>query len=43
MILGNVAIRVNKAIDYDPATGKVTNAPEAAQYIQPELREGWKI
>lgn len=43
MILGNVAIRVNKTIDYDPATGKVTNAAEAAQFIQPEMRDGWKI
>jgi len=43
MLLGNVAIRVDKAIDYDPATGKVTNVSEAAQFIQPEMREGWRI
>ena len=43
MILGNVAIRVNKAIDYDPATGKVTNTPDAAKFIQPDMRDGWKI
>lgn len=43
MILGNVAIRVNKPIDYDPATGKVTNTTDAAQFIQPEMRDGWKI
>lgn len=43
MILGNVVVRVGKPIDYDAANQKVTNAPEADQYINPEYRAGWTL
>lgn len=43
MLLGNVAVRTGKAIDYDGKSGTVTNVPEAAQYIAPERRSGWEI
>jgi predicted dehydrogenase len=43
MLLGNVAVRLGKPIEYDGATGRVTNAPEAARLIRPEFRKGWEI
>ena len=43
MLLGNVAVMVGKKIHYDGETGQVTNAPEAAQYLQREYRKGWTL
>jgi predicted dehydrogenase len=43
MLLGNVAVRLGKPIDYDVAHGVVTNAPEAARFIRPEYRKGWEL
>jgi hypothetical protein len=43
VLLGNVAYRVGKTIEFDPATMKVTNAPEANQYLSKSYRKGWEI
>jgi len=43
MLLGLVAHRVGKKIDYDPATGRVTNSPEANDYLRRQYRSGWKL
>jgi predicted dehydrogenase len=43
MLLGLVAYRVGKKISYDGATGKVTDCPEAAQYLSRKYREGWTL
>jgi predicted dehydrogenase len=43
MLLGNVAVRLGRPIDYDAATGRVTNAPEAARLVRPEYRKGWEL
>lgn len=43
MLLGNVAVRLGKAIDYDGQTGTVTNLPEAAALIDPGHRSGWEV
>ena len=43
MLLGLVAHRVGKKITYDPATGKVTNAPEANDYLKRTYRSGWTL
>ncbi len=43
ILLGNVAIRVGKKLEYDGKQGKVTNVPEAAKLIQPEFRQGWTL
>jgi predicted dehydrogenase len=43
MLLGNVAVRVGKAIEYDAKAGRVTNCPEAAQYVRREYRKGWTL
>ncbi len=41
MLLGVVALRAGRKIEYDPASMKVTNVPEANQYLQREYRTGW--
>jgi predicted dehydrogenase len=43
VLLGNVAYRAGKKIEWDGAAGKVTNCPEAAQYLGREYRQGWTL
>lgn len=43
LLLGLVAYRVGKKINYDGATGKVTNCPEANQYLSRKYRDGWTL
>ncbi len=43
VLLGNVAYRVGKKIEWDTAKLKATNAPEADQLIRPEYRAGWEL
>jgi hypothetical protein len=43
MLLGNVAVRVGQAIEYDPMAGRVTNCPEAAPYLRRAYRKGWEL
>lgn len=42
-LLGNVAHRAGKKLQYDATTGTITNAPEAASLLTKEYREGWTI
>jgi predicted dehydrogenase len=43
VLLGNVAYRVGKKIEWDAVNLEVTNAPEAAGLIRREYREGWEL
>lgn len=43
VVLGNVAIRAGEKIYWDAANMKVTNIPEANQYVHREYREGWSL
>ena len=43
MLLGLVSYRVGKKIEYDGARGRVTNVPEANQYLSREYRSGWTL
>ncbi len=43
VILGNVAIRAGKKIEWDAANLKVTNCPEANQFIRREYRKDWTL
>lgn len=43
VLLGTVAYRTGKALEWDAANLKVTNAPDADQYIKREYRKGWEI
>jgi predicted dehydrogenase len=43
MLLGLVAHRAGKKLQYDPATGRVTNAPEANDYLKRQYRPNWTL
>lgn len=43
ILLGCVAMRVGKPLDWDGPGMKATNAPEAAQFVKREYRKGWEI
>ena len=42
MLLGNIAVRLGRPIDYDGATGGAKD-PEATRYLRPEFRKGWRL
>ena len=43
MLLGCLAQRVGKRIEWDAAAMKATNCPEAAAFIKRDYRKGWQI
>jgi len=43
VLLGNVAYRSGKALEWDGANLKVTNAPEANKFLTKEYRKGWEV
>jgi predicted dehydrogenase len=43
LLLGLVAYRVGKKLNYDGATGKVTNCPEANEFLSRKYRAGWTL
>ncbi|MCU0228884.1 MAG: hypothetical protein MUF01_14720, partial [Bryobacterales bacterium] len=43
MMLGLVAHRVGKKLEYDGAAGRVTNSSEANSYLAREYRKGWAL
>jgi len=43
VLLGNVAFRVGKKLDWDAAKLKATNVPEADKYVRKEYRKGWEV
>ena len=43
MILGIVALKADQAIDWDGAAGRITNAPDANQYLSRTYRKGWEL
>ena len=43
ILLGNIALRMNTKLDWDPVNMKFPNCPEAEKFINPPYREGWKL
>jgi predicted dehydrogenase len=43
VLLGNVAFRTGRKLEWDSAQMKATNCPEATQYIKREYRKGWEV
>ena len=43
VLLGNVAFRVGKKLEWDGANLKAANCPEADKYIRKQYREGWTL
>jgi predicted dehydrogenase len=42
-LLGNIAKHVDARIEWDPVNLKVTNLPEANQYVRTVYRQGWAL
>jgi len=42
-LLGNIAKRVDTRIHWDAESLKITNLPDANQYVRTEYRKGWKL
>lgn len=43
VLLGNVAYRIGKQLDWDAKSLTATNCPEATKYISKEYRSGWEV
>jgi predicted dehydrogenase len=43
VLLGNVAYRSGKKLEWNPRRQEATNTREARQYIRPERRNGWSL
>ena len=43
VLLGNLALRVGKTLHWDGPNMKVTNVPEANEYVQRKYRQGWTL
>ena len=43
ILLGAVALRAGRRVDYDSANMKITNIPEANKYLVREYRKGWEL
>jgi hypothetical protein len=43
MLLGMVAMRADQPIEYDGATGRVTNVADANRFLDRQYRKGWEL
>ena len=43
ILLGAVALRAGKRVEYDTLNMKITNIPEANKYLVREYRKGWEL
>lgn len=42
-LLGNIALKMNRRVEWDSQAFRITNCPEANQYLKRECRKGWEI
>jgi predicted dehydrogenase len=43
LLIGDLALRAGKDIEWDTAKMTATNAPEAQRFVKPQFREGWSL
>ena len=43
ILLGCVALRVGKKLEWDGPNMRAKNAPEAAQFVKRQYRKGWTL
>jgi hypothetical protein len=43
LLLGNVALRAGKKIEWDARAMKAKGCPEADRFVKPEFRQGWTM
>ncbi|HUF62188.1 MAG TPA: Gfo/Idh/MocA family oxidoreductase [Verrucomicrobiales bacterium] len=41
ILLGNLALKLGRKLEYDSANVKITNVPEANAFVNKEYRQGW--
>jgi hypothetical protein len=41
ILLGNLALKMGRKLEYDSANVKITNVPEANAFVNKEYRQGW--
>lgn len=42
-LLGNIALKMERRIEWDPQAFRITNCPEANQYLKADRRPGWEL
>ena len=43
MLLGDIALRTGKQLEYDAAAVRITNAPEADALLRQPYQNGWSL
>ena len=43
VLLGVIAVRTGKRIEWDAKTGRITNDPALNKYVEIKARDGWKV
>jgi hypothetical protein len=43
ILLGGVALRAGKNVDYDPEKVEIPNAPEANEFLTRTYKKGWEL
>ncbi|HEY3281058.1 MAG TPA: Gfo/Idh/MocA family oxidoreductase [Armatimonadota bacterium] len=43
VLLGNVALRTGRKLEWDGADMRATNCPEAEEFLEPHYRKGWSL
>ncbi len=43
VLLGNIALRMGRRLEWDGPNMRFTNLPQANQYLTKEYREGWRV
>ena len=43
VLLGNIALRTGKLLEWDAENMKITNVPEANEFLHRPYREGWSL
>lgn len=42
-LLVNLALRTGQSIEWDSASMRAVNCPEADRFVRPEFRNGWSL
>lgn len=43
VLLGNLAVRTGRVLQFNPESGENTNATIPEEYVRPPYREGWSL
>jgi hypothetical protein len=43
LLLGNIALKVGRRVEWDPVAFRITNCEEANQYLRRQYRKGWQL